>query len=95
MLQIVQNKQLAASFPGVKCCGESHNYMTQSTTKKLLHIPTNRTDRYGKQSAKYNFILDWEEIQKIFSWCKSRSTFPLQIENSHKRSYSEQILKNI
>ena len=58
MLQIEQNKQLAASFPGLKYCDESHNYMTRSATKKLLDIPTNRTDRYGKQSAKYNCILD-------------------------------------
>ena len=62
MLQIEQNKQLAASFPGLKYCGESHNYMTRLATKKLLHILTNRTDRYGKQSAKYSCILDWNKF---------------------------------
>ena len=66
MLEIVQNKQLAASFPGLKYCGESHNYMTRSATKKLLHIPTKRTDRYGKQSSKYNCILDWNKFKKDF-----------------------------
>ena len=66
MLQIEQYKQLAASFPGLKYCSESHNYMTRSATKKLLHIPTKRTDRYYKQSAKYNGILDWNKFQKDF-----------------------------
>ena len=66
MLQIEQNIQLAVSFPGLKYCGESHNYMTQSTAKKLLHIPSNRTDRYGKQSTKYNCILDWNKFKKDF-----------------------------
>ena len=58
MLQIEQNKPLAASFLGLKYCGESHNYTTRSAAKKVLHIPTNRTDRYGKQSAKYICTLD-------------------------------------
>ena len=42
--------------------------MTQLTTKKLLHIPTNGTYRYGKQSAKYkyNCILDWNKFKKYF-----------------------------
>ena len=66
MLQIEQNKQIVASFPRLKYCGESHNYMTPSATKKILHIPTNKTDRYSKQSAKYNCILDWSKFKKVF-----------------------------
>ena len=44
---IEQNKQLAASFPRLKYCDESHNYMTRSAAKKLPHVPTKKTDRYG------------------------------------------------
>ena len=66
MLQIKQNKQIAASFLGLKYCGKRDNYMTRSAAKKLLHIPANRTDRYGKQSAKYNCILDWNKFKKDF-----------------------------
>ena len=66
MLQIEQNIQLAESFPELKYCSESHNYMTRSATKKLLHISTIRTDRYYKQSAKYNCILNWNKFQKHF-----------------------------
>ena len=32
MLQIEHNKQLAASFSGLKCCGENHNYAARLTT---------------------------------------------------------------
>ena len=35
MLQIEQNKQLAAPFPGLKYCGESLNNMTRSAAKKI------------------------------------------------------------
>ena len=66
MLQKEQNKQLAASFARLKYCGESHNYVTRSATKKLLHIPTNRTDRYCKPSSKYNYILEWSKFKKDF-----------------------------
>ena len=44
MLEIEQNKQLATSFPGMKYCGESHNYMAQSAAKTLLDIPTELID---------------------------------------------------
>ena len=40
--------------------------MTWLATKKSLHIWTNRADRYGKQSAKYNCILDWNKFKKDF-----------------------------
>ena len=40
--------------------------MARSATKKLLHIPTTRTDRYGKQSAKYNCTLHWNKFKKDF-----------------------------
>ena len=40
--------------------------MTRSAAKNLLHIPTNRTDRYSKKSAKYNCILDWNKFKQDF-----------------------------
>ena len=44
MLQIVQNTQLAASFPELKYRGESHNYMIAISNQKITsYIPTNRT----------------------------------------------------
>ena len=84
----IEQKHLAASFPGLKYCGESHNYMTRSIGSQknwVLHIPTNRTDRYGKESVKYNCILDWNKSKKDFHGVNQDD---LSHENSHKRSYS-------
>ena len=67
MLQIENNKQLAASFLRLTCCGENHNYTIRSAaTSKLLDIPSNKTDKYGKQSAKYNCFIDWNKFKKDF-----------------------------
>ena len=65
ILQIEQNKEQYASLLGLKYCGESHNYMTRLTAKNYF-IPTNRIDRYDKQSAKYNCILDGNKFIKDF-----------------------------
>ena len=40
--------------------------MTRLAAKKLFHIPTNRANRYGKQTAKYNSILDWNKFKIEF-----------------------------
>ena len=36
--------------------------MTWLAGKILLHIPTNRTDRYDQQSPKYNSILNQDDL---------------------------------
>ena len=35
-------------------------------TRKLLDMPSNRTDKYGKPSAKYNCIVDWNKFKNDF-----------------------------
>ena len=40
--------------------------MTQLATRKLLDIPSNRTDKYGKQSAKYSCVIDCKKFNKDF-----------------------------
>ena len=44
MLQIENNKQIAASFSELKYCGKNHNYTTRLATRKLLDITSSRTD---------------------------------------------------
>ena len=61
VLQIEQNKQLASSSLGLKYCGKNQSYMTWLAVKLLLHISPNRTDRYGKQSPKCNYILNQDD----------------------------------
>ena len=52
MLQIEQNENLVASFPGLKYCGEHHTYDTRSKIQKSFDIPNKKTHTYGTQSAK-------------------------------------------
>ena len=66
MLQIEINKQLAASISRLKYSSENHNYTTPFLTWKLLDIPSNRIDKYGKQSARFNCIIDWNKFKKYF-----------------------------
>ena len=47
MLQIENNKQLAASFSRLKYCGKNHNN-AMIGARKLLNIPSKRTDKYSK-----------------------------------------------
>ena len=102
MLQIEQNKQLAASFPRLKYWGESHKYMTWSTAKKLLHIPANRSDRYGKQSARCNRILDWNKFkndlhginQDELSNAKPETLIKDHISNKYWKIYETFVISN-
>ena len=54
------------SFAGLKGCVENHNYTTELATSKLLDIPSNITDKYGKQSVKYNYIINQNKFKKTF-----------------------------
>ena len=47
VLQIENNKQLAASFSRLKYCGKNHNY-AMIGARKLLNIPSRRADKYSK-----------------------------------------------
>ena len=46
MLQIEQNKELAASFQGMKYCAENHNYTRRFATNNLLNIPRTKPTEY-------------------------------------------------
>ena len=51
---IENNKQLPASFSGLKYCAEYHNCMKRLANRKLHDI-----GKCGKQSAKYSCFIDW------------------------------------
>ena len=59
MNQTKQNQKLAKSFSELKYCSYNRNYQTRSVTRKLLNILYVKTDAYGRQSAKYHNIIDW------------------------------------
>ena len=62
-----QNEKPAKSFSELKYCGYNHNYLTRLVTRKLLNILYINTDAYGTQPAKYHYIIDWKNLNKIFS----------------------------
>ena len=67
MNQIKQNEKLAKSFAELKYCSCNHNYQTRSVARKLLNLPYVKTDAYGTQSAKYSWVIGWNNFEKTFS----------------------------
>lgn len=65
MFQTEQSESLAKYFPGLKYCGEHHNYATRSKTQKLFVISNNKTDSYGTKLAKYNCIKEKVLLEKV------------------------------
>ena len=60
-----QNNALATSFPALHS-KDKHNYQTRSATQNLLDVPLARTNKYGKESVKYQCIRDWNNFKKKF-----------------------------
>ena len=65
MYQIEQNNALATSFPAFHS-RDKHNYQTRTATQNLLDVPLARTNKYGKESVKYQCIRDWNNFKKKF-----------------------------
>ena len=65
--QIEQNQTLAKSFVTLKHCIHNHNYQMRASTKKILDIPLYKTNTYGSHSAKYHYIVDWNQFKRIFT----------------------------
>ena len=65
MYQVKQNNALATSFPALHS-KDKHNYQTRSATQNLLDVPLARTNKYGKESVKYQCIRDWNNFKKKF-----------------------------
>ena len=63
--QVEQNNALATSFPALHS-RDKHNYPTRSATKNLLDVPLPRTNKYGKESVKYQCIRAWNNFKKKF-----------------------------
>ena len=65
MYQVEQNNAHATSFPALHS-RDKHNYQTRSATQNLLDAPFTRTNKYDKESAKYQCIRDWNDFKKEF-----------------------------
>ena len=65
MYQVEQNNALATYFPALHS-RDKHNYQTRTATQNLLDVPLARTNKYGKESVKYQCIRDWNNFKKKF-----------------------------
>ena len=77
--QFEQNNALATSFPGLHS-RDKHNYQTRSATQNLLDVSLVRTNKYGKDSVKYQCIRDWDNFKKKFLQIPKKKLSNLKIE---------------
>ena len=61
--RVEQNNALVTSFLALHSI-DKHNYQTRPATQNLLDVPLARTNKYGKESVKYECIRDWNNFKK-------------------------------
>ena len=83
MYQVEQNNALATFFPALHS-RDKHNYQTRSSTQNLLNVSLAKTNKYGKESVKYQCIRDWTNFKK---------KFPQIVENEQSNKKIKRILK--
>ena len=84
MYQVKQNNALATSFPALHS-KDKHNYQTRSATQNLLDVPLARTNKYGKESVKYQCIRDWNNFKKKFPQRPENKLFNIKIKRILKQ----------
>ena len=65
MIQIENNKRLAASFAGLKYCGENYNYTTQSATSYLIFQVTEMISMVNNLPS-IVILIDWNKFKTDF-----------------------------
>ena len=87
--QVKQNDALAASFPALHS-KDKHNYQTRSVTQNLLHVPLARTNKYDKESLKYQCIRDWNNFKKKFPQIREKKLSNMEIKRILKQAIFDQ-----
>ena len=67
-----------------------HNYQTRSATQNLLDTPLARTNKYGKGSAKYQCIRDWNNFKKKFPQIPENKLSYMKIKRILKQAIFDQ-----
>ena len=91
MYQVKQSNTLATSFLALHSKNK-HNYWTRSATQNLLNVPLARTNKYGKESVKYECIRDQNNFKKEFSQIPENKFSNMKIKKNSKTSYFRSIL---
>ena len=89
MYQVKQNNALATSFPALHS-KDKHNYQTRSATQNLLDVPLARTNKYGKESVKYQCIRDWNNFKKKFPQIPENKLSNMKIKRILKQAIFDQ-----
>ena len=86
MYQFEQNNALATSFSTLYS-KDKHNYQTRSATQNLLDVPLARTNKYGKESVKYQCVRDWNNFKTKFSQIPQNKPSNYENQKNSKTSY--------
>ena len=89
MHQGEQNNASDTSFPALHSKGK-HNYQTRSATQNLLDVPLARTNKYGKESVKYQCIRDWNNFKKKFPQIPENKLSYMKIKRILKQAIFDQ-----
>ena len=88
MYQGEQNNAFDTSFPALHSKGK-HNYQTRSATQNLLDVPLARTNKYGKESVKYQCIRD-NNFKKKFPQIPENKLSNIEIKGILKQAVFNQ-----
>ena len=89
MYQVEQNIALATSFPALHS-KDKNNYQTRSATQNLLDVPLARTNKYGKESVKYQCVRDWNNFKKKFPQIPENKLTYMKIKRILKQAIFDQ-----
>ena len=89
MYQVEQNNALATSFPTLHS-KDRHNYQTRSATQNLLDLALARTNRYGKESFKYQCVRDWNKFKMKFPQIPEKKLSYMKIKRILKQATFDQ-----
>ena len=89
MYQVEQNNAPATTFPALHS-RDKHNYQTRYATQNLLDVPLARTNKYGKESVKYQCIRDWNNFKKKFPQIPENKLSNMKIKRILKQTIFDQ-----
>ena len=89
LYQVELNNALATSFPALHSKGK-RNYQTRSATQNLLDVPLARTNKYGKEFVKYQYVRDWNNFKKKFPQIPENKLSYMKIKRILKQAIFDQ-----
>ena len=89
MYQVKQNNALAASFSALHS-KDKHSYQNRSATQNLLDVHLGKTNKYGKESVKYQCIRDWNNFKMKFPQIPENKLSNMKIKRILKQAIFDQ-----